>query len=299
MKLRSKHGWVAVLAEESNGRKTLYNPDDDPFVVIGQKKKVTTRPHATLLWVTALARIHMEAGRNLTALRPYSCFSLNARARAPLYGPPTADLLDVVGHYELLPPLNPSAVGHWLTHMPPAEQPPGTQPMCELQYRRDPTVLGLRQARPPTPERCAVPPTHRRHPSALAPQATRHDWDKLHSEAGLHWGNAGVERRPDELAYTLGWHRMDERCPPRSCPPLARACSCPTMILAWCVQARGVCGDEAWTVNGHARCCGLVGSAVRATPDANASSQPKVHAAFMQRAASTESPTSADRGREQ
>ena len=43
MKLRSKHGWVAVLAEEADGRRTLYNPEEDPFVVGGQKKKARPR----------------------------------------------------------------------------------------------------------------------------------------------------------------------------------------------------------------------------------------------------------------
>ena len=52
-----------------------------------------------------LARIHMLAGRNLTALRPYSCFSLNARANAPLYGGGELSQLPLASGTSLLTPL--------------------------------------------------------------------------------------------------------------------------------------------------------------------------------------------------
>eukprot|EP00965_Chrysotila_dentata_P160819 5310857-Pleurochrysis_carterae.AAC.2 len=80
--------------------------------------QIEVRPHALLLYTAAFARIHMMAGRNLTAIRPLSCFSLNGRPSAPLYGPPNVDLLDYVGSYELIPPFGGSAVGKWLTPMP-------------------------------------------------------------------------------------------------------------------------------------------------------------------------------------
>jgi hypothetical protein len=115
-----------------------------------------------------------------------------------------------------MPPLEPSAVGVWLTPMPPTELPPGTPPLCELQYRKDPTIRGLhqaraRQSRPATRPLSCLAPLHART-GARAPQATRHDWDRLHKEAGLGWGTRGIEQRPSgALAYTLGWHRMTDR----------------------------------------------------------------------------------------
>ena len=77
------------------------------------------RPHALILYVNMLAKLHMRAGRKLVAVRPFSCMSLNGRRWAPLYGPPSVDLLDVVGKYELIPPLHSAAVGKWLTQLPP------------------------------------------------------------------------------------------------------------------------------------------------------------------------------------
>lgn len=45
--------------------------------------QVTTRPQALLLYVNVLAKLHMLAGRKLTAIRAFSCFSLNSRECAP------------------------------------------------------------------------------------------------------------------------------------------------------------------------------------------------------------------------
>jgi len=119
MKLRTKHGWIVLLVQESNGRSAVIKPTLDPIISKDQKRKVEVRPHALMLYTTMLATHYMIAGRNLSAIHPYSCFSLNGRDPAPLYGPPQVDLLDYVGRYELIPPLHPSAVGQWLTPMPP------------------------------------------------------------------------------------------------------------------------------------------------------------------------------------
>ena len=130
----------------------------------------------------------MEAGRNLTSLRPYSCFSLNSRARAPLYGPPTVDLLDIIGTYELLPPLHPSAVGTWLTTQPPAEEPDGVRRLCSLRYKPSdyPEIKDVKVA------------------------AIR-DFDVLSAEAGVVWAGRGqLKHRGGEYAYYNGWHRMDD-----------------------------------------------------------------------------------------
>ena len=44
MKLRSKHGWVALVAEEGGGKRTVYVPQLDPLANGKQKKKIVSRP---------------------------------------------------------------------------------------------------------------------------------------------------------------------------------------------------------------------------------------------------------------
>ena len=48
--------------------------------------QITTLPHSLLLYATHLTRVHIAAGRTLVALRPVSCFTLNSRPAAALYG---------------------------------------------------------------------------------------------------------------------------------------------------------------------------------------------------------------------
>ena len=55
MKLRSKHGWVALVAEERNGKRTVYVPQLDPMANSKQKKKIVSRPARH----NALARRHL------------------------------------------------------------------------------------------------------------------------------------------------------------------------------------------------------------------------------------------------
>ena len=124
MKLRSKHGWVALVAVEQDGKRTVYLPQMDPMANGKQKKKIVSRPHALLLYATELAKLHIVANRSLTSLHAHSCFALNARAPLPLFTP-EADLLDHLGSYELLPPFSSSAVGVWLTGQPPVANAAG------------------------------------------------------------------------------------------------------------------------------------------------------------------------------
>jgi hypothetical protein len=123
MKLRSKHGWVVLQAVEADGRRTDFSPAHDGFITGGQRKKISDRPHAFLLWATHLTWLHMAAGRNLTSLHARSCFSLNSRPRAPLYGPLEANLLSYLGRYELIRPFGMTAVGKWLMPMPSTDMP--------------------------------------------------------------------------------------------------------------------------------------------------------------------------------
>ena len=145
MKLRSKHGWLVLVATEADGSRRAYPPLQDPFIGHDQKKKVTVRPHASMLYAAQLARLHMDAGRNLSRLEAYSCFSLNSRAPGPLFIP-HADLLDYIGNYELIPPLGISAVDKFLAPSPPADVPP---------RRASPraTRAASRTRRPPAPTR--------------------------------------------------------------------------------------------------------------------------------------------------
>lgn len=55
MKLRSKHGWVALVAEERHGKRTVYVPQLDPMANSKQKKKIVSRPARH----NALARRHL------------------------------------------------------------------------------------------------------------------------------------------------------------------------------------------------------------------------------------------------
>lgn len=127
MKLRSKHGWVVVHAVEADGLRTDFSPSHDMYITADQRKKIIDRPHAFLLWATHLAWLHMAAGRNLTSLHAHSCFSLNGRPHASLYGPPESNLLAYLGRYELIPPFGTTAVGKWLMPMPPAQMPQAEQ----------------------------------------------------------------------------------------------------------------------------------------------------------------------------
>ncbi len=188
MKLRSKRGWVMLLATEENGRRMLYDPISDPMITYSQKKKVASRPHALILYANTIARTYMEAGRNISSLRAYSCFSLNSRSPAPLYGPPETDLLDIIGQYELLPPLHPSAVGTWLTRMPPADKEPG-QHYCRLRYKAEdyPEIADVKVAQ-------------------------REDFDRLSAEAGVRWAGRGMLKHVSgDYAYLHGWHRMNDK----------------------------------------------------------------------------------------
>lgn len=141
----------------------------------------------------------MMAGRNLTALHPTSCFSLNARPRAPLYAPHSANLLHHLGRYERLPPFGRSAVGLWLSPLPPSTGHAS----------------------------CPKAP-----PEDFSRARTADAMDTLHAEAGLRvegtgkgagGGGGGGGRRvlaPDgALAYTQRYHVVDaqlrgylERC---------------------------------------------------------------------------------------
>ena len=141
MKLRSKHGWLVLVATEADGSRRAYPPLQDPFIGHDQKKKVTVRPHASMLYAAQLARLHMDAGRNLSRLEAYSCFSLNSRAPGPLFIP-HADLLDYIGNYELIPPLGISAVDKFLAPSPPADVPPDELPACDPRGFPHPEAAG-------------------------------------------------------------------------------------------------------------------------------------------------------------
>ncbi|KAL1524844.1 hypothetical protein AB1Y20_019724 [Prymnesium parvum] len=154
MKLRSKHGWVFLLAEQvaarsgvrrdevascglhapvelvgtlvglrgaqADGSVGLFSPEADDLLTAAQARKVATLPHTLLRYAAHLTRLHLEANRSLVALRASSCFSLNARAAAPLYAPPAVNLLALLGSYEWAWR---SAVGEWLTPLPPVDPP--------------------------------------------------------------------------------------------------------------------------------------------------------------------------------
>lgn len=194
MKLRSKHGWVALVAEEGGGKRTVYVPQLDPLANGKQKKKIVSRPHALLLYATELAKLHIAANRSLTSLHAHSCFALNARAPLPLFTP-EADLLDHLGSYELLPPFSSSAVGVWLTGQPPVANAAGASDACALHdptytMRADPNAFrrlhqqaGLRYVEP-------------------SPEARRRG-----EPAQLHWfDRSGVSQGP---SYQQQWHRVD------------------------------------------------------------------------------------------
>ena len=213
MKLRSKHGWLVLVATEADGSRHAYPPLQDPFIGHDQKKKVTVRPHASMLYAAQLARLHMDAGRNLSRLEAYSCFSLNSRAPGPLFIP-HADLLDYIGNYELIPPLGISAVDKFLAPSPPADVPPDELPAC------DPRGF-------PHPEAAGADEDYRQSFASLHADAglVVHNFEPGDSSSG-RWERAVVrERRREkdaggrptgrelghEYAYTLGLHRMDDK----------------------------------------------------------------------------------------
>ena len=188
-----------------------------------QARKVSTLPHTLLSYATHLTRLHIEAGRTLVALRPYSCFSLNSRAAAPLYGPPSVNLLELLGSYDLPPPLSHSAVGTWLTPMPPAERAPGEAEACDL---RLPELTHLHElaikhstARRGAGRPLSSRPLGRRY-SRAAEEATLHEsrahYRDLHAEAGLSMERGKAPgswpktlTRTWDYAYVQGWHRVD------------------------------------------------------------------------------------------
>ena len=224
MKLRSKHGWVVLVAREIVGgdagggggggsssdrprvRRTVYTPALDPLVNGRQKKKILSRPHALLLYATELAQLHRVANRTLSSLRAYSCFSLNDRAPAELFVP-DADLLDHLGKYELLPPLSSSAVGVWLTAQPPVSRPPTSKPACSLM--------------PPSPQTIfELDAEHSGRDDEAEGLGGRSAFQSLHSAAGLErvpWGQEmRVELRPMDgspprWSYMEAWHRVDDK----------------------------------------------------------------------------------------
>lgn len=69
MKLRSKHGWIALHAEEMDGNTTTLIPTLDPFVISKQLGKLKTRPHATVLYISRLQMVFEEAQRPLKSLK--------------------------------------------------------------------------------------------------------------------------------------------------------------------------------------------------------------------------------------
>lgn len=69
MKLRSKHGWLVLLAEEMDGNTTVLMPTLDPLVISRQLSKLKTRPHATVLYISRLQMVFEEAQRPLKSLR--------------------------------------------------------------------------------------------------------------------------------------------------------------------------------------------------------------------------------------
>ncbi|GMH36804.1 hypothetical protein BSKO_04677 [Bryopsis sp. KO-2023] len=100
MKLRSKNGWLYMLAEELDGRVTQLAPEFDPLVAPRQIRDVETRPHATLMYAKRLNQVFEEAGRPLKSLMVRSCFSLNDNPSKQLFIP-TANILDYVDTYEV------------------------------------------------------------------------------------------------------------------------------------------------------------------------------------------------------
>mmetsp|Transcript_25612 Transcript_25612/g.55348 ORF Transcript_25612/g.55348 Transcript_25612/m.55348 type:complete len:192 (+) Transcript_25612:1261-1836(+) len=179
MKLRTKKGWAVLVAQEANGRRLVYDPLYDDNFSRDQKAKGTVRPHAFLLYMTMLTRMHMRAGRNLTSLTVLSCYALNERPAAPLYDP-TANLLEYLGKYELIAPFGMrTAVGRWLAEMPLHTD----QPKCDR--KKDYHDLAGRSA--------VAPYRQLYRDAGLVKQANGH----------LYVGSSG------EPAYTQGFHRMD------------------------------------------------------------------------------------------
>lgn len=121
---------MALIVLQADGTLTLFNPEADDMLSSKEARKVQTLPHSMLLYATHLTRLHLEAGREIVSLRAHSCFSLNSRAPSPLFGPPSFNLLEVLGSYERPPPWSQSAVGRWVTPMPPAELGAEEQPAC-------------------------------------------------------------------------------------------------------------------------------------------------------------------------
>ena len=211
----SRGGGAAAAGGRRGVRRTAYSPSLDPLVNGRQKKKILSRPHALLLYATELAQLHRRANRSLSSLRAYSCFSLNDRAPAELFVP-DADLLDHVGRYELLPPLQSSAVGVWLTAQPPVSRPPDDEeatggPACSLQPPSPKKILDLDAAhsgRGRTDEALE-----------LEGPAGRAAFQTLHAAAGLQRVPWGHEMRveldprdgsPPRWSYMEEWHRVDD-----------------------------------------------------------------------------------------
>jgi len=180
MKLRTKRGWSLVVAHEADGSRTIFDPESDPLLTHDQHGKVAVRPHAFMLYVTLVARLHMMAGRNLTAVYPYSCYSLNNRPAAPLYAP-GVDLLDFVGKYELAVPLGSSGVGTWLTPIPSLTQ----QAACEVHSEYEATK-------------------QLNDNGAVAGDSYR-----LAQQAGIVRKGGAYFAPSGEYAYTQRWHRLD------------------------------------------------------------------------------------------
>ncbi|GMH36423.1 hypothetical protein BSKO_04291 [Bryopsis sp. KO-2023] len=99
MKLRSKHSWLYLTAEEMDGTETVLMPDYDPLLLRLQLKIVTAHPHALLLYVRRLNQVFEEAKRPLKTLKVKSCASLNANPAQELYID-SANLLDYMNNYE-------------------------------------------------------------------------------------------------------------------------------------------------------------------------------------------------------
>lgn len=115
MMLRSKRGdaFVRLFTDEQEmraceadaaacrGAGVVVRMEDDVAVAQRQMRKITTKPHAMLLWLGHLRRVHEKAGKRLVGAHVDDCYSLNAR-RLQRQTIPQVNLMDYVDHYEIM-----------------------------------------------------------------------------------------------------------------------------------------------------------------------------------------------------
>jgi len=85
MMLRSKVGIMFFVATDTEGRRIMFRPEMDPTLTRRHVKKVTNRPHTSLVYAKYISKVFRAAGQPLDKIQVVSCFQLNGRRSQRLF----------------------------------------------------------------------------------------------------------------------------------------------------------------------------------------------------------------------